>query len=137
MARQNDDELRKGFKEAITLMHKTDREDPTAWAEAVRAVEQLEDDHPDIRDHGIMIERLTDSFILRLRKLGKPTRYGHGGYEGRIAKFVLLFDKPLLAAEGLGIMLDNFDDPTEELEDAIRIISTHGADCGQAGPSRQ
>jgi hypothetical protein len=125
VTRRNDDELRDGFKEAIRLIHRVDRDDPTAWAETIQAIEQLEKDHPDLRDHEFMIERLTDTFVSQLRKLGKPTRYGHEGYMGRIAKFVLLFEKPLLAAQGLGIILDSVDDPTEELEDVIRMAEVN------------
>jgi len=119
MTRHTDDQLRGLYKEASTSTHNP--EDLSAWAEAVQAVEKMEKDQPDLRDHGVVSERLTDLFLAQLGKLGKRARYDRDGYREKVTKLVLLFDKPLLAGEVLGAMLENLDDPTEGLEDAIRM----------------
>jgi hypothetical protein len=126
MARHNDNELRRMYKESVTLPH--DLEHLSAWAEVVQTVEQMEDDNPDLRDHGFMSERLTDLFMSQLAKRGKRAVYDREGYRERITKIVLVFEKPLVAAEVLGSMLENLDDPTEGLEDAVRMAElTMGA----------
>ena len=69
MAIYSDDRLRRLYKESVTSPH--DQAGINEWVEVVKAVEQLEEDNPDLRDHEFMAEKLTENFCLAAWQAGQ------------------------------------------------------------------
>jgi hypothetical protein len=120
MARITDNELKLLFRASLNELQRVQAENPTAWAEVLWEIETLELQNPEFLDCDLMIERITDLFVQKLGIYGKPIRYKRNGYKERIAKFVLLFEKPLLAQMIACDILETCADPTEHLEDFVR-----------------
>jgi hypothetical protein len=125
MARMTDDELRKLFKEGVNALYRLDRENPTAWAEAVQGLEQIESDHPELDDYERVARFLTPFFVEKIQQFGKPVRYPADYYDILLTKFTLLFEKPSLAAFAACDLLDACTDPTERVEDCIRFAEVN------------
>jgi hypothetical protein len=125
MARMTDEELKALFKSGVTELHRMDKQDPTAWAEELRKIEEMEIQNPLLRDREVVIQQITDFYLEKLGNYRKPIRYSRDRYEELITKFVLLFEKPILASFAACDIMDSCSDPTEKLEDCIRFAEVN------------
>jgi hypothetical protein len=67
-----------------------------------------------------MLETATECFTDNLRKR-QILRFSIEWYRVRIAAMLLQFPQPLVLIAMLGFILDNFDDPTETLDEIARM----------------
>jgi len=116
MTRYSDDELRRLQQEAVETAHQS--ENDSEWASVLSAIEKLENNHPCLRSHKFVAERIGNLFVTIVGDSGRAIP---ADCMEKIAQLVLLFDKPLVAAEVLKAMLKNLDDPIEGLQNAIRM----------------
>jgi hypothetical protein len=104
------------FKEAVSAPRRP--EDYAEWEALLSDVAKLEIDHPNVRNHEFVAERMANSFISIISESGRPVP---DDCREKITSLVLLFDRPLIAAEVLRVMLENLEDPVNGLENAIRM----------------
>ena len=91
----------------------------------------MEQKNPKLRSRRYMADRLSELLMQNLTKQRKPLRYSRKDYRELIRKLVLIHEKPLIAAVTVGFAVDNFDDPTEVLEEGIRFsLVTSGSTFG-------
>jgi hypothetical protein len=116
MAALSDDELCEKFREATKQPQS--HEDFAARASISRAIQLIERDYPEFREHDVVAERLINIFNSRVGEVSQSDRNESAEM---IAKLVLLFDKPLLAVDIVRNMLDNLDDPKAALQSILRM----------------
>ena len=122
--RQVIQELRETVDQAVQQAARIAIHDPTAMNSVEARVRELEAEYPIVRSRPYMTNRSADFFFERL---GKNARYPRKRYEELIAKFFLLFEKPMMAAISLCVILDSGTDPAVLLEDALREAERNGA----------
>jgi hypothetical protein len=116
MARLGDDELRRLYQEMCQAADgsKSDAE----WEAFLNYISKLEKADPWLRNQTFMAERLGDSLASLI---SKSEHQLPEDVKEKVAKLILLFEKPLIASTILQVMIESCNDPLEALDNAIRM----------------
>jgi hypothetical protein len=117
---RSDDELRAEMSTWLETIRRADTADPTSWPEFSAHLAEMERENLQLRDREYMLDtatKLVTDTLYERQGLRHPRKW----YRERLGRMLLQYPQPTLLIMTLGIMFDNFDDPTDMIEEVARM----------------